>query len=167
MPRLPFGVALVRSVTLPRRCALGGITKSAPTGNTAIWGFCLRNPDPPTRLDLIDVRDPRVGLEDYTEEAILAVNPLSDLGQRVPRLDVVPEASVKGKLYPHARADRVGVLADHGAVGQPYAAPIFLASVTKPSEGNIRQVVPFLHVVPSEPIVGHNAVSPSPIADTN
>ena len=69
-----------------------------PTGSTAIWGFYLRNPDPPTRLDLIDVRDLRVGLEDYTEEAILAVNPLSDLGQRVPRLYVLSEASVKGKL---------------------------------------------------------------------
>ena len=118
-------------------------------------------------MDLFGVLDPRVGLVDYYVVGPMIVDPLSKLEQRVPRLYVIPEASVKGKLYPHARANRVGVLADHRAVGQPYAAPIFLASVTKPSEGNIRQVVPFLHVVPSEPIVGHNAVSPSPIADTN
>src|ERR687898_3068594 len=58
----------------------------------------LWDPDPPTRLNLFGVLDPRVGLVYYCVVGPMIVDPLSKLEQRVPRLYVVPEASVKGKL---------------------------------------------------------------------
>src|SRR5918994_7220731 len=86
-------------------CYLGNVgSMLSETSNTTQHalrpkeGSRLWDPDPPTRLDLFGVLDPRVGLVYYCVVRPMIVDPLSWLEQRVPRLYVVPEASVKGKL---------------------------------------------------------------------
>src|SRR5918994_1799440 len=68
----------------------------------------LRNPDPPTALDHIGVRDPGVAIPYVRPGIRVVVEPLVELGKRVTLLDVVAELLVR-KLQPHARTELVGV----------------------------------------------------------
>jgi hypothetical protein len=55
----------------------------------------LGNPDPPANLDLVRVRNPRVGLVYYRPAVPVIVDPLGELPERVSRLHVVGESEVR------------------------------------------------------------------------
>src|SRR5215213_6055644 len=111
----------------------------------------LRDPDPPATLDLVGVLDPGVGVVNLLPPVAVSVDPFGKLGKRVPSLHMVGETPVR-ELQPLAGSDEVGILANHPAVGQPYAPPPALCRTTVPPEGDLRERVPFLDVVPLEPI---------------
>jgi hypothetical protein len=100
---------------------------------------------------LVRVLDPWVGLVYYPPAVPVVVDPLGELPERVSRLHVVGESEVR-ELQLLVRADQVGVLPDRLAVGQPYAPPPALAAVAVLPEGDPGKRVPFLDLVPLEPI---------------
>src|SRR5918994_5204851 len=112
---------------------------------------CLGNPDPPASLNPVRVLDPRVGLVYYPPAVPVIVDPFSKLRKSVPSLHMVREPTVR-ELKPLARSDEVGILTDRPAVGQPYATPPALCWTAVPPLSDVREGIPFLHVVPLKPL---------------
>src|SRR5215211_1985921 len=113
----------------------------------------LRDPDPRARLDVVLAPDPVILVLNILPPLLVLVDPLGELGKRVPVHHAVRETAVR-ELQPLAPLDSSigGVLADRPAVSQPYAAPPFLSRTAVPPPADLRQRVPSNDMVPLEPI---------------
>ena len=95
----------------------------------------------------------------YPMQALIPVDPLSQLGKRITRLYAVIESPVR-KPQPRAREDLTGILTNNVAVAQPYTVELVLIACTLPPLADIPKGIPFINVVPLEPSVWHNASPP-------